>query len=102
MRIIYHHRTRSTDAQRIHIQEIVKAFEALGHEVEVVSLVPIDTCQNDAQRDAGDAWWRKMVRRIPFTYDLVLSAPVDPPYFERPYALLSGRFPIALSRFLHG
>jgi glycosyltransferase involved in cell wall biosynthesis len=71
MRILYHHRTRSTDAQRIHIQEIVKAFEALGHEVEMVSLVPIDAGQNDAQRDAGDAWWKKMVRRIPFSYDLV-------------------------------
>jgi glycosyltransferase involved in cell wall biosynthesis len=71
MRIIYHHRTRSTDAQRIHIQEIVKAFETLGHEVEMVSLVPIDAGQNDAQRDAGDAWWKKLVRRIPFSYDLV-------------------------------
>ena len=71
MRIIYHHRTRSTDAQRIHIQEIVKAFEALGHEVEMVSLVPIDAGQDNAQRDAGDAWWKKMVRRIPFSYDLV-------------------------------
>jgi glycosyltransferase involved in cell wall biosynthesis len=71
MRIIYHHRTRSTDAQRIHIQEIVKAFEGLGHQVEMVSLVPINAGQDDAQRDAGDAWWKKMVRRIPFSYDLV-------------------------------
>jgi glycosyltransferase involved in cell wall biosynthesis len=74
MRILYHHRTRSTDAQRIHIQEIVKAFEALGHEAEIVSLVAIDAGQSDAQRDAGDAWWKKMVRRIPFSYDLVQLA----------------------------
>ena len=74
MRILYHHRTRSTDAQRIHIQEIVKAFQGLGHDVEIVSLVPIDAGQQDAQRDAGDAAWKRLVRRIPFSYDLVQLA----------------------------
>jgi glycosyltransferase involved in cell wall biosynthesis len=69
MRIVYHHRTRSTDAQRIHIQEIVRAFEQLGHEVEVASLVPLDQAQGDAARDAGDAWWKRLARRIPFAYD---------------------------------
>lgn len=71
MKIVYHHRTRSTDAQRIHILEIARAFETLGHEVEIVSLVPTDTAQHDAARDAGDAWWRKLTRYIPFTYELV-------------------------------
>jgi glycosyltransferase involved in cell wall biosynthesis len=71
MRILYHHRTRSTDAQRIHILEMVRAFEALGHEVEMASLVPTDAGLDDAKRDAGDAGWKKLVRRIPFSYDLV-------------------------------
>jgi glycosyltransferase involved in cell wall biosynthesis len=71
MRIVYHHRTRSTDAQRIHIQEIVRAFEEIGHEVELVSLVPTGTAQNDAARDAGDAFWKRLVRRIPYSYELV-------------------------------
>ena len=71
MRILYHHRTRSTDAQRIHILEMVKAFQTLGHKVEMVSLVPIDAGMEDAARDAGDALWKKLVRRIPFSYDLV-------------------------------
>jgi glycosyltransferase involved in cell wall biosynthesis len=70
MKIVYHHRTRSTDAQRIHIQEIVRAFQEQGHEVNVVSLVPLDAGQNDAKRDAGDALWKKLVRRIPFAYEL--------------------------------
>jgi glycosyltransferase involved in cell wall biosynthesis len=39
MRIIYHHRTRLRDAQGIHVRAIVRAFQELGHEVEVVSLV---------------------------------------------------------------
>ena len=70
-RIIYHHRTRSTDAQRIHIQEMIRAFEELGHEVETVSLVPTNAGQDDARRDAGDAAWKKPVRRIPFAYEIV-------------------------------
>ena len=74
MNIIYHHRTRSTDAQRIHIQEIVRAFEELGHEVEVVSLVPLDAEQDNAQRDAGEALWKTLVRKIPFAYELTQLA----------------------------
>ena len=37
----------------------------------MVALVPIDAGQNNAQRDSGDAWWKTLVRRIPFSYDLV-------------------------------
>src|SRR5215467_14891036 len=70
MKIVYHHRTRSTDAQRIHIQEIVRAFQKLGHQVEVVSLVPLDSHQENAQRDAGDPLWKKLVRRVPFAYEM--------------------------------
>src|SRR4051812_38440184 len=71
MEIIYHHRTRSTDAQRIHIQEIVRALEGLGHNVEIVSLVPTDAEQNNAVRDAGEPLWKSFVRRIPFSFEVV-------------------------------
>ncbi len=40
MRILYHHRTRAEDAQGVHIRAMVNAFRQLGHEVEVVALVP--------------------------------------------------------------
>ena len=71
MRIIYHHRTRSTDAQRIHIREIANAFTELGHEVEIVSLVPIEEGAGNPERDAGEPLWQRTVRRIPFAYELV-------------------------------
>ena len=71
MRIIYHHRTRSTDAQRIHILEMVHAFEELGHQVRIVSLVPTDRAQHDANRDAGNPLWQRLARRIPFAYEMV-------------------------------
>lgn len=42
MRILYHHRTQSGDAQGLHIEAMVNAFRALGHEVEIVSLIQPD------------------------------------------------------------
>ncbi len=74
MRIIYHHRTRSTDAQRIHILEIANAFSELGHQVEIVSLVSTETEKDNAARDAGDARWQTLVRKIPYAYELVQLA----------------------------
>lgn len=71
MRLIYHHRTRATDAQRIHIREMIEAFRGLGHEVEEVALVETETAVDDAARDAGDALWKKLVKRIPFAYDFL-------------------------------
>lgn len=70
VRIIYHHRTRSTDAQRIHIREIVDALVARGHEVEIVSLIAIDAGERDATRDAEEAYWKTYIRKIPFAYEL--------------------------------
>lgn len=36
MKILYHHRTLSRDGQSVHIDELVRAVRALGHEVRVV------------------------------------------------------------------
>ena len=36
MRILYHHRTASRDGQAVHIDEMVHALRALGHDVLVV------------------------------------------------------------------
>lgn len=37
MRVLYHHRTASRDGQAVHIDEMIAALRALGHEVEVVA-----------------------------------------------------------------
>lgn len=37
MRVLYHHRTASRDGQAVHIDEMVQALRAQGHEVRVVS-----------------------------------------------------------------
>ena len=58
MRILYHHRTRAEDAQGIHIEEMVKAFRDLGHEVEMVALVKKEA--TDLGKKNGNSWkWLK-------------------------------------------
>lgn len=42
MRILYHHRTQASDAQGIHIREIISSLRRAGHEVLEVALVPTD------------------------------------------------------------
>jgi glycosyltransferase involved in cell wall biosynthesis len=37
VRILYHHRTRSKDGQYVHIEEMINALRALGHEVIIVA-----------------------------------------------------------------
>jgi glycosyltransferase involved in cell wall biosynthesis len=37
MKILYHHRTASKDGQAVHIEEMIEALRAEGHEVRVVS-----------------------------------------------------------------
>src|SRR5208283_3281484 len=49
----------------------IEAFRGLGHEVEEVALVETETAVDDAARDAGDALWKKLVKRIPFAYDFL-------------------------------
>lgn len=69
MRVLYHHRTQSGDAQGIHIYEMVKAFRELGHEVEIVALVELD--QPGGQKIKGRSWER-LTRWIPsWLYELM-------------------------------
>jgi glycosyltransferase involved in cell wall biosynthesis len=38
MNILYHHRTQSEDAQGVHIEEMIEAFQNLGHQVAMVAM----------------------------------------------------------------
>ncbi len=99
MRIVYHHRTRGTDAQRVHILEIVRAFRKLGHEVEIVSLVRTDCAPHDPQKEAGEALWKRCVRRIPFGYEM---AQLGYNFIGLPlllFKLLSRRFDFIYERY---
>ena len=61
MKILYHHRIRSKDGQFVHLEELVGALRALGHDVLVVGPNAVDSAEFGA--DAGLVAWLK--RRLP-------------------------------------
>jgi len=77
--ILYHHRTTGQDAQGIHIQEILRAFTALGHSTDLVSFAdrkrraaaaaPVRT-EVAAARDGGERYgWLGRLRRLAIVYE---------------------------------
>jgi glycosyltransferase involved in cell wall biosynthesis len=74
MRILYHHRTRATDAQRVHIREMIQAFRRLGHQVEQAALADAEKPRNDAKHEAGHGIVKEIIRRIPFISEIVQLA----------------------------
>ena len=74
VKVLYHHRTRATDAQRVHILEIVGAFRQLGVEVEIASVVNTETSTSDATHEAVEARWKELVLRVPFGYEALQLA----------------------------
>ena len=51
MRILYHHRIRSKDGQYVHLEEMVHALRAQGHQVEIVGPRHVET--EEFGSDAG-------------------------------------------------
>lgn len=67
MTILYHHRTRATDAQGIHIAAMIRNFRSLGHQVEVVSIAS----KGPVKASAGQDDARPGKRRLPLVTELV-------------------------------
>src|SRR4051794_40171375 len=61
MKILYHHRIRSKDGQFVHLEELVHALRALGHEVLLVG--PDAVGHAAFGSDAGLVAWLK--KRLP-------------------------------------
>ncbi|PSW21209.1 glycosyltransferase family 1 protein [Photobacterium sanctipauli] len=61
MRILYHHRVASRDGQFVHIDAIISALEALGHEVIIVS--PSVSQTTNFGDDGG--WVSKLRKTLP-------------------------------------
>jgi glycosyltransferase involved in cell wall biosynthesis len=71
MKIVYHHRTRATDAQRVHILEIVQAFRTLGHSVRIASVVDTEKKHEDASHEAEESRWKRLALKLPFAYESI-------------------------------
>jgi glycosyltransferase involved in cell wall biosynthesis len=68
LKILYHHRTRSKDGQYVHIEEMIGALRAQGHEVIIVAPPSAET--ESFGSDAGPVAWLK--RFMPKTcYELM-------------------------------
>ena len=68
MKILYHHRIRSKDGQYVHVEEMILALRALGHEVIIVAPAAMEN--EDFGADAGAVAWMK--RHLPkWIYELL-------------------------------
>lgn len=79
MKILYHHRTASKDGQAVHIEEMITALRALGHEVRVVA--PADDDGRGGNAMGGEVGWVRRLR------DLLPNAVYE--LLELGYSLLS-------------
>jgi glycosyltransferase involved in cell wall biosynthesis len=59
MKILYHHRTASKDGQAVHIEELIGALRALGHEVRVVAPTP-----SDGEEMGAEVGWVQRLRAM--------------------------------------
>jgi len=70
MRILYHHRTQATDAQGVHIAEMISAFRHLGHEVCELALVRSSDAAGALPGQPRRSLWSAAVRRLPAPGDI--------------------------------
>jgi glycosyltransferase involved in cell wall biosynthesis len=76
MQILYHHRTGATDAQRVHILEIVRALRGQGHGVQFASLVDPETA-SPVGGDGSSSGLRTLLAKLKgnkYIYDLAQIA----------------------------
>ncbi|MEZ0238371.1 MAG: glycosyltransferase family 4 protein [Methylophilaceae bacterium] len=68
MKILYHHRIRSKDGQYVHVEEMIAALKALGHEIVIVAPTAME--KEEFGADAGMVAWMK--RHLPrMLYELL-------------------------------
>jgi glycosyltransferase involved in cell wall biosynthesis len=65
MKILYHHRTASKDGQAVHIEEMIAALRALGHEVRVVAPGSAETSGGEGQMGGGVGWVQRIRNALP-------------------------------------
>lgn len=68
MKILYHHRIRSKDGQYVHVEEMIGALKALGHEIVLVAPTAME--KEEFGADAGMV--ARMKRHLPqMVYELL-------------------------------
>lgn len=65
MKILYHHRTASKDGQAVHIEEMIEAMRALGHEVKIVAPSIGGESQNQGAMGGEVGWVQNLKAALP-------------------------------------
>jgi glycosyltransferase involved in cell wall biosynthesis len=79
MKILYHHRTASKDGQAVHIEELVGALRALGHEVVIVE--PPSAAATGFGGDSSFVSWVR--KRLPKAFGEMLELLYNLPIYLR-------------------
>jgi glycosyltransferase involved in cell wall biosynthesis len=79
LKILYHHRVGSRDGQAVHIDELIHAFRALGHEVVVVAPPGFDL--SPLGHESRVFAWIK--RRLPQVFSEVIEVSYNLPAYLR-------------------
>lgn len=61
MKILYHHRTASKDGQAVHIEEMIGALRAQGHDVRIVA----PAASAEGQMGGGVGWVQRLRAALP-------------------------------------
>jgi len=72
MNILYHHRTQGGGAEGVHIREIVTAFRALGHEVELVSPPGVDPFSEDHTQKSVKSTEGTLLKRFASSFPQIM------------------------------
>ncbi len=70
MRILYHHRTASKDGQAVHIEEMIEALRAQGHQVRMVAPGAGEVASASVGQMGGDvSWVHRLKAHLPKAID---------------------------------
>lgn len=96
MKILYHHRVASKDGQYVHISEILKVLDELGHDVEIVA--PKLTETSSFGSDGG--WVTKLKKSLPqAVYELLEFSYTFLAFFKLFFSVLTKRPDIIYERY---
>lgn len=109
LNILYHHRTQGRGAEGVHITSIVRAFEAMGHTVTVLSppgVNPLDPAHSIPVDKAGVATsglqsvWKWISRHLPNAlFELAEIAYNVPAYWRLRKIMAAQRFDLIYERY---
>ncbi len=109
LRILYHHRTQGRGAEGLHVASIVRALQALGHDVRVVSppgIDPLDPASSApvdkaAVRTRGlQSLWKGLSRHVPnAAFELLEIAYNVPAYLRLRHELRARRYDMVYERY---